>query len=133
MGRHHGGLERRESAERRAETIVNEELKRRGWDRNELKRRRKADPSKVQVARRLRKERTMNWQWIAASLAMGVAGYAAACVRELLKQSRGGFGKYANLRNRPVFRQLWRTILSSAARCSGVQGIPRANWRSQCA
>ena len=42
---------------------------------------------KVQVARRLRKETTMNWHWIAASLAMGAAGYAAACVRELLNQS----------------------------------------------
>ena len=66
---------------------MNEELKRRGWDRNELKLRRKADPSKVQVARRLREEMTMNWQRIAAALAMGAAGYAAACVRELLKQS----------------------------------------------
>ena len=66
---------------------LSEELKRRGWDRNELKRRRKADPSKVQVARRLRKETTMNWPWIAASLAMGVAGYAAACVCELFKPS----------------------------------------------
>jgi len=87
VGPHHGGPERRESAERRAQRILHEELKRRGWDRNELKRRRKADPGKVQVARRLRKETTMNWQWIAASLAMGVAGYAAACVRELLKPS----------------------------------------------
>ena len=59
-----------------------EELKRRGWDRKELKRRRK-----VQGAGRLRKETTMNWPWIAASLMMGAADYAAACARELLKQS----------------------------------------------
>ena len=87
MGRHHGGAERRESAEENAEKILKEELKRLGWDRKELKSRRKGDPAKVQVARRLRKETTMNWQWIAASLAMGAAGYAAECVRELLKQS----------------------------------------------
>jgi REP element-mobilizing transposase RayT len=87
IGHHHGGAERRESAAQRAESILNEELKRRGWDQKELKRRRKADPGKVQVARRLRKETTMNWQWIAASLMMGAADYAAACVRELLKQS----------------------------------------------
>ena len=87
MGSHHGGPERRESAEPRGEKILNEELKRRGWDRKELKRRRKADPAKAELARRLRKETTMNWQWIATSLAMGAAGYAAACVRELLKQS----------------------------------------------
>jgi hypothetical protein len=56
-------------------------------DRKDLKRRRKADPGKVQVAGRLRRETTMNWQWIAASLLMGAADYAAACVRELLNQS----------------------------------------------
>ena len=87
MGRNHGGAERRESAEQRAARILQEELKRLGWDRKELKRRRKADPGKVAVARRLRKETTMNWQWIVASLTKGAAGYAAACVRELLKQS----------------------------------------------
>jgi hypothetical protein len=87
IGHHHGGPERWESAEQRAEKILNEELKRRGWDRKELKRRRKADPGKVQVAGRLRRETTMNWQWIAASLLMGAADYAAACVRELLNQS----------------------------------------------
>jgi hypothetical protein len=66
---------------------LKEELKRLGWNRKELKCRRKGDPGKVQVARRLRRETTMNWRWIAASLAMGAAGYAAACVRELLNQS----------------------------------------------
>ena len=85
--RHHGGPERRQSAEQRAQSLWREELKRRGSDQKELKRRRKADPGKVQVAARLRKETTLNWQWIAASLMMGTADYAAACVRELLKQS----------------------------------------------
>jgi hypothetical protein len=61
MGRHHGGAERRESAEQKAGRILQEEHKRRGWDSKELKRRRKADPGKVQVARRLRKETTMPW------------------------------------------------------------------------
>jgi len=87
IGHHHGGPERRESAEERAGKILNEDLKRPGWDRTELKRRRKADPGKVEVAGRLRKETTMNWQWIATSLLMGAADYAAACVRELLNQS----------------------------------------------
>lgn len=87
MGRHHGGPERREGAQEKAERILKQELKRRGWDRKELERRRKADPGKVQVAGRLRRETTMNWQWIATSLVMGAADYAAACVRELLKQT----------------------------------------------
>jgi putative transposase len=87
IGPHHGGPERRESAQEKAERILQEELKRRGWGQRELKRRRKADRGKVEVAGRLRKETTMNWQWIAASLMMGAADYAAACVREFLKQS----------------------------------------------
>jgi hypothetical protein len=29
----------------------------------------------------------MNWEWIAASLMMGAADYAAACVRELLQEA----------------------------------------------
>ena len=58
IGHHHGGPERRESAAHRAERILNEELKRRGWDRKDLKRRRKANPGNMQVARRLRKETT---------------------------------------------------------------------------
>ena len=87
IGQHHGGPERRESAEERAESLLKKELKRRGWDQKELKRRRKADPGKVQMAKRLRKETTMNWEWIAASLMMGAADYAAACVRELLQQA----------------------------------------------
>ena len=53
----------------------------------ELKRRRNADPGKVQMARWLRKETTMNRGWIAGLLVMGAAGDAAACVRELLEQS----------------------------------------------
>jgi hypothetical protein len=56
MGRHHGGGERRESAEEKAEKILKEELKRLGWDPKELKCRRKGDPGKVQVARLLRQE-----------------------------------------------------------------------------
>src|ERR1041385_6432110 len=54
IGQHHGGPERRESAEERAESLLKKELKRRGWDQKELKRRRKADPGKVQMAKRLR-------------------------------------------------------------------------------
>jgi hypothetical protein len=61
--------------------------KRRGWALKELKRRRKGGPGKVQMAGRLRKETTMPWGWIAASLVMGARGYAADCIRELLKQS----------------------------------------------
>jgi hypothetical protein len=64
-----------------------EELQRRGWDQRELKGRKKADPGKVQMARRPRKETSVSRSWIAAGLVMGAADYAAACVRGLLKQT----------------------------------------------
>jgi hypothetical protein len=51
MRRHHGGSEKRVSAEHRAQRILSEELKRRGWDQKELKRRKKEDQAKAQVAR----------------------------------------------------------------------------------
>ena len=47
----------------------------------ELKRRRKADREKLEVAERLRSETTMTWGWIASHLQMGTAGYAANAVR----------------------------------------------------
>jgi hypothetical protein len=49
MGRHHGGVERQETAEQRAARLVAEELKRRGWDGGELKRRKKGDRAKAQI------------------------------------------------------------------------------------
>ena len=80
MGPHHGGVERAETAEVRAVRILTEELARLGWNVAELQNRRKGDRQKVAVARRLRKETTMTWGWIAARLHMGAAGYAANCL-----------------------------------------------------
>jgi hypothetical protein len=84
MGRDHGGVERQETAEQRAARLVAEELKRRGWDGGELKRRQKGDRAKAQMAQRLRPETTVTWDWIARGLVMGASGYAANCVRSLL-------------------------------------------------
>ena len=81
MGRHHGGPERQESAQARAERLLAEELKRRGWSHEELDQRPKGDRVKVQMAKRLRKETTMTMDWIARKLNMGAAGYAANCLR----------------------------------------------------
>jgi hypothetical protein len=77
LGRHHGGVERQETAEQRARRLVAEELMRRGWDGAELTRRKKSDKAKVQIARRLRRETTVTWDWIAHGLVMGVGSYAA--------------------------------------------------------
>jgi REP element-mobilizing transposase RayT len=82
MGRYHGGQERQETATTRAERLLAEELHRSGWTAADLSRRRKGDPEKVSIARRLRNETTMTLDWIAARLHMGAAGYAAECLRQ---------------------------------------------------
>lgn len=84
LGRYHGGLERQETAEQRARRLLAAELQRRGWDEAELKRRRKSDPAKAEVALRLRRETTASWDWIARVLFMGVSDYAAHSVRSFL-------------------------------------------------
>ena len=81
--RHHGSVERKETAQERAQRSLMEELKRRGWDEAELKRRKKSDHTKAEIARRLRRETTVTWDWIARSLLMGASAYAANCVRSL--------------------------------------------------
>jgi hypothetical protein len=73
----YAGPEWQESAEKKALRILSEELRRRGWDLEELKRRRKGDPQKIQIARRLRDQTTMTLAWIAQSLSMGAAGSLA--------------------------------------------------------
>jgi len=81
IGAHHGGSERAESAVAKAERILGEELQRRGWNAQELARRSKSDEDKIKMAQRLRSETTMTWAWIAAHVQMGMAGYAANCLR----------------------------------------------------
>jgi putative transposase len=81
MGVNHGGSERRETAEAKAESIVGEELARLGWGDGQLEELAKRDPKKIALARRLRTETTMSWGWIATRLGMGTAGYAASCLR----------------------------------------------------
>ena len=43
-----------------------------------------ADHTKAEIARRLRRETTVSWDWIARGLIMGVSDYAAHCVRSIL-------------------------------------------------
>ena len=58
-----------------------EEMARRGWVRR-MERRPKADGLKIRIARRLRTETTMTWDWIAEHLVMGTPGYTADCLRK---------------------------------------------------
>ena len=78
-GEHHGGEEKQESAEQHAARMVREELSRRQWSGDELKRRRKGDREKVKIAARLRRETTMTLQWIAERLCMGTWTNVANC------------------------------------------------------
>jgi REP element-mobilizing transposase RayT len=82
MGTHHGGAERSETAEARAQRILAIELKRRGWVEAKLQQLAKGDAEKIKIAWRLRSETTMTWGWIAAHLHMGSVGYAAQCLRQ---------------------------------------------------
>ena len=57
--------------------IVAEELKRRKWDAGTLAERRKGDPGKIAIARRLREETTMTLAWIAERLKVGTKTHLA--------------------------------------------------------
>jgi hypothetical protein len=83
-GEHHYAEDRFESDEQKARRIVALELKRLGWGPEELARRRKGDPKKVRVARRLREETAMTLTWVARELHMG----AWTHVSNLLSQER---------------------------------------------
>lgn len=71
VGAQHYGAERQECGEVKAERLVWEELAKRRWTVADLAQRRKGDPDKVCIARRLRQETTMTLAWIANRLQMG--------------------------------------------------------------
>ncbi len=81
QGGQYYGEELRESEEQRAERLVNQMLRERGWRRAELVKTRKGDKNKVKMAMRLRDETTMSWPWIANRLEMGHWRTAANAVR----------------------------------------------------
>jgi REP element-mobilizing transposase RayT len=76
-GAEHFGAELRESAQDKANRLVQEELKGLGWTEKDLKKHRKGDPEKVRIAQRLRKETTMTMAWIAERLQMGARTHLA--------------------------------------------------------
>ena len=81
MGAHHGGEEKRETDEKKAQCLVREELKERGWTEQDLKKRRKTDSGKVNLAARLRRETVITLDWIARRLHMGCRHTAAHCLK----------------------------------------------------
>jgi REP element-mobilizing transposase RayT len=82
VGASHYGADRRETGEQKAERIVREELKRRGWKELDLPGLRKGDKGKVALARRLRQETTMSLKWIARRLRMGSWTYVSNLLHE---------------------------------------------------
>ena len=71
LGEHHSGELKIESAQAKAERIIADELKRRGWSVRQLEERSKSDPEKFSLAARLRRETTLTLPWIAVRLHMG--------------------------------------------------------------
>jgi len=75
--RSHYGGERRERDEEKARRLVAEHWQGLGWSGAELAQRRKGDPEKVALARRLGAETTMSLKWIASELRMGSWTYVS--------------------------------------------------------
>ncbi len=67
-------------AQAKAERSIGEELRRLDWQENDLALRRKCDPSKLQLAVRLRKETTLSVKDIAARLHLGIPASASLCL-----------------------------------------------------
>jgi len=70
-GAEHYGEERHKTGDQKAERVVAEALKRRGWKEPELTLQPKGHKVKIAIAKRLRKETTMTHKWIAQRLQMG--------------------------------------------------------------
>jgi len=77
LGAEHYGAERQESAQAKAERLTAGELKRQRWTEQTLEQKRKGDPVKLEIARRLRRETTMTLAWIATRLRMGTKTHLA--------------------------------------------------------
>ena len=81
MGRHHGGEEKQETDEQKAERLVREALRKGRWTEQDLESRRKTDAVKVKLAARLRAETVMTMDWIAGRLRMGCRHTVANCLK----------------------------------------------------
>jgi putative transposase len=73
----HPAPDRDETERAKASRIIRDEMKRLGWAKGELRRRRKGDPAKVALARRLRDDTSVTLQWIAETLHMGTATHVS--------------------------------------------------------
>ena len=92
----HIGPELHQSAEAKAERLVERELARIEWSEQDLIERAKGDLEKIRIAEQLRLESTMTLGWIAERLRMGTAGHLAHLLywrrRGMNPARRGGAG-----------------------------------------
>jgi len=86
LGGHHAGELHQEAARAKAERIIAEELQRHGWQEQDLVSRRKNDPTKLEIAARLRRETTLSVKEIAARVHLGTSKTANT---KLHKHMRG--------------------------------------------
>lgn len=109
FGKSHYGSEVHEAAEARANRIVTEELGIAKWTERELNARRKGDPAKLVIARRLRAETTMTLQWIATRLHMGAKTHLSHLLYWKQRDEKAGKSvvrsKTASTRSTPKKRQ----------------------------
>jgi len=71
------GEEIKEPALEKARKIAAEEMARLGWTDQHLAGRRKGNPQKIRIAKRLRSETTMTLEWVAERLKMGAPTHLA--------------------------------------------------------
>ncbi|MEK7684393.1 MAG: transposase [Verrucomicrobiota bacterium] len=76
-GPNHYAQPKRQSAAELADQMVLAELKQLAWSEADLAERRKGDPAKVRIARRLRQETAVSLKWIAQRLHMGAWTHVA--------------------------------------------------------
>ncbi|HEV2456502.1 MAG TPA: hypothetical protein VGY98_19725 [Verrucomicrobiae bacterium] len=103
LGAHHSGELHREAARAKAERIIHEELRRRGWKELDLKERRKNDPDKLEIAGRLRRETTLTITDIAARVHLGTSKGANRNLHGHLRRSHPTAG--TNKRWQSIKRQ----------------------------
>lgn len=84
----HYGAELLESAEARAQRLIEEALRKKGWSVEELKARRKGDAFKVRLAEQLRAQTTVTAAWIAEHLHMGTRGHLTHLLYHRGKEAR---------------------------------------------
>lgn len=87
LGEHHSGQLRQEVGAAKAERIVAEELGRLGWSEDELAKRRKSDPGKLNMAARLRQETTLSIKAIASRVGLGTSKSANVRLHDWIRTS----------------------------------------------